>query len=212
MDVPVTPSAEASNVIPFKNGIQSSFELVPNLVRLLGVKDETTRSHVVRVHSLTQEWMSYLRSKWLLLEANIEVIEVAALLHDIGKVGVLDEVLQKRDSLTRIERDHLEQHSDIGYQLVRDFPGMAQIAEAIRHHHERWDGAGYPLGLRENQIPIASRIIAIVDAYDAIVSERPYKKAESTQVAMKEIEKEAGRQFCPQLAPLFIQFMHARNS
>lgn len=186
--------------------------LVPNLLQLLNVKDQQTQEHVNRVHKLTQEWVTFLRSQWLLLDANIDAIEVAAVLHDIGKVGILDEVLLKKDTLTELERMHLEQHPDIGYQMIRDFQGMSEVAEIIRHHHERWDGHGYPLGLREKQIPEASRIIAIVDAYDAITTDRPYRKARSAQVALSEIAKEAGQQFCPTFAPLFVQFMHARNN
>ena len=211
MDALALIDQNSGTVIPFAPN-RTHEEFIPTLLSLLQSKDAGTRAHVGRVHELTAEWITYLRGRWELLDANIEVIEIAAVLHDVGKVAVLDEVLMKKTSLTEVERDHLEQHSEIGYQMLRDCPGMDEVAEAVRHHHERWDGGGYPLGLRERQIPLASRMIAIVDAYDAIVSERPYKSARPPSEAINEISQEAGRQFCPTLATQFIQFMYARNT
>ena len=207
---PSTLSTPKSAPVSRPTAVNSDF--VPALLQLLAIKDTQTRDHVNRVRTLMREWITYLQRQWILTDANVEMIEIAALLHDVGKVGVLDEILLKSEMLSEQERQHLEQHSELGYQMIRDYPGLAEIAEVIRYHHERWDGGGYPLGLRENQIPVASRLIAIVDTYDAITSDRPYQKARSEAVALAEIAKEAGRQFCPTFAAHFVQFMHARNT
>lgn len=189
-----------------------SFDLVQNLVQLISLKDKNTLEHSNRVYTLTREWSTYMRKKWQWIDLDVSALELAALLHDVGKVGVLDEVLHKQEALTSIERDHLEQHAEIGYQLIRDYPGIEDVCGGVRHHHERWDGRGYPLGLKEAKIPKIARIISIVDAYDAITSDRPYRARRTHEEAMREIEKGAGRQFCPELAREFALFMHSQNT
>ena len=191
---------------------EKSFDLVQNLVQLISLKDQNTLNHSNRVYALTRAWSHYMRSKWQWLDIDVSALELAGLLHDVGKVGVLDEVLHKAGALTSTERDHIELHSEIGYQLVSGYQGIQDIAEGVRHHHERWDGRGYPLGLKETQTPKIAQIISIVDAYDAITSDRPYRKKRSHEVAMQEIEKEAGRQFNPELAQDFALFMHSQNT
>jgi putative nucleotidyltransferase with HDIG domain len=191
---------------------EKSFDLVQNLIQIISLKDKNTLEHSNRVYSLTREWATYMRSRWSWTDLDVSALELAALLHDVGKVGVLDEILQKPGALTPVERDHLEQHSEIGYQMIRDFPGISDIAIGVRHHHERWDGRGYPLGLKDTKIPTISRIINIVDAFDAITSDRPYRKGRSQNEAILELQKEAGRQFDPALVNEFIGFLHARNT
>ncbi len=191
---------------------EKAFDLVQNLVQLISLKDKKTLEHSNRVYALTRQWSTYMRSKWQWTDIDVSALELASLLHDVGKVGVLDEVLQKPDALTSIERDHLEQHSEIGYQLIRDYPGINDIAQGVRHHDERWDGRGYPLGLKDVKIPKIAQIIAIVDTYDAITSDRPYRAKRTHEEAMREIEKEAGRQFSPECASDFALFMHSQNT
>ena len=205
---PSTSAAEIAQIIQR----EKSFDLVQNLVQLISLKDTKTLEHSNRVYALTREWSTYMRSKWQWTDIDVAALELASLLHDVGKVGVLDEVLHKPAALTSIERDHLEQHSEIGYQLIRDFPGINDIAQGVRFHHERWDGRGYPLGLQGTKIPKIAQIIAIVDTYDAITSDRPYRQGRSHEVAMAEISKEAGRQFSPAMAQDFARFMHSRNT
>ena len=196
-------------VTPVKR--ERSLDRLQTLIQIISYKDQGTLQHSNRVYELTREWASYMRRRWEWIEMDLEALETAALLHDVGKIGVLDEVLLKPGSLTPAERDHLEQHAEIGYQMIRDYPGIQDIAMGVRHHHERWDGKGYPLGLKEKQIPAFAQIIAIVDAFDAMTSQRPYRSPLSEVGALKEIEKEAGRQFAPQYAAQFAQFMRARN-
>ena len=202
------PAPNATNI----TDRERSFDLAQNLIRLISLKDKNTLEHSNRVYTLTREWATYMRAKWTWTDLDIAALELAALLHDVGKVGVLDDILQKVTALTSVERDHLELHPEIGYQLVRELPGIQDIALGIRHHHERWDGRGYPLGLKESQIPIISQIISVVDAYDAITSDRPYRTARSHAVGLAEITKEAGRQFAPAIAEEFIQFMYSRST
>ena len=197
---------------PTTHRVESLNDVVTSLVRLMALKDKATLQHSHRVYDLTQEWATYLRSRWGGLDFELEALEIAALLHDIGKIGILDEVLLKEESLSPSERDHMQQHSEIGYQMIRDYPRISSVAMGIRHHHERWDGKGYPLGLKEKQIPVIAQMICLVDAYDAMTSDRPYKKARSHEEALQEISNEAGRQFSPDLARVFIEFMHARNT
>lgn len=191
---------------------EKSFDLAQSLIQLLSIKDRNTLEHSNRVYQLTRDWSSAMRAKWKWLDLDVGALELSSLLHDIGKVGVLDEILHKSTPLSVMERDHLEQHAEIGYQMIRDYPGIHDLALGVRHHHERWDGRGYPLALRENQIPKISQIIAIVDTYDAITSDRPYRKARTHSEALAEIAKEAGRQFNPELVQEFITFMHGQNT
>jgi HD-GYP domain-containing protein (c-di-GMP phosphodiesterase class II) len=199
------------NPIPSNGAATSTADLAISLLKVVALKDKATHEHSHRVYQLTREWADHMKSRSLWGHMNFTALETAALLHDVGKIGVLDQILLKPDALDPVERQALEQHSEIGYQMVRDFPGLNDVASGIRHHHERYDGRGYPLGIKGTQIPIISRVIAIVDAYDAITSDRPYRKARSMSVAVDVIQKEAGTQFCPELVSSFVQFMMARN-
>lgn len=127
--------------------------------------------------------------------------------HDIGKIGVSKAILQKEGSLNKEEWTSLKRHSEIGYNIFKEFNDMKEIDELILNHHERWDGNGYPGILNGEKIPVAARIFAIVDAYEAMVNDRPYKKRMTNIEALHEILKEAGKQFDPVLANIFIRMM-----
>jgi HD-GYP domain-containing protein (c-di-GMP phosphodiesterase class II) len=131
-------------------------------------------------------------------------LSLLALLHDIGKLGIPDEILLKPGPLNAQEWEVMKNHSEKGYHIASSIPEMISIAQAILHHHEHWNGRGYPYGLQGEEIPLLSRIISIVDAFDVMTHDRPYHQAITPTDALKEIRSCAGSQFDPELARVFI--------
>jgi putative nucleotidyltransferase with HDIG domain len=131
-------------------------------------------------------------------------VRLAAFLHDIGKIGVSTELLLRPGALDPRERALVERHPEIGARLLEPLGMAAEVSGAIRHHHEWWDGRGYGDGLYGEQIPLVARIVAIADAYDAMTSERPYRRALAPEVVRKELDRYAGVQFDPILAKEFL--------
>jgi putative two-component system response regulator len=142
-------------------------------------------------------------------EADAERIEQASLLHDVGKIGLPDDILHKPGKLTPEERTVMQRHATIGADLLAGSPSpLLQAAEQIaRTHHERWDGGGYPAGLRGEDIPLPGRIAAICDVYDALLSERPYKAAWTVEAALGHVASQSGKHFDPALVQVFLAFM-----
>lgn len=136
-------------------------------------------------------------------EHEIEKIRVAALLHDVGKVGVPQDILEKPSSLTPAEWRSVVQHPRIGQVILEQATVLRDAVPIILHHHERFGGAGYPYGLRAQQIPLGARIVAIADAYDAMIQDRPYKNRISHEAAVEELRQHAGTQFDPELVEIF---------
>lgn len=135
--------------------------------------------------------------------SELSKIETATLLHDVGMIGIPDEVLYKKDELTSEERSQIQNHVNAGIKILNDIVLLKDVIPIIKHHHEFWNGQGYPAGISGDDIPVGSRIIAIVDAFDAMLSERPYRKAFSYQEALDELRKHSGIQFDPKLVELF---------
>lgn len=135
----------------------------------------------------------------------ISLMRIAGLMHDIGKIGIGDSILNNPGILTKDEWCELKRHSEIGYRILSSANEFSEIADYILEHHERWDGAGYPKGLNGKEISIHARIISIADSYDSMTSERPYTKALNKEEARKEIEINAGRQFDPEIARIFVE-------
>ncbi|MBB5233055.1 HD-GYP domain-containing protein [Deinococcus budaensis] len=136
----------------------------------------------------------------------VQAVRWGAALHDIGKARVPRAILQKPGPLDAHEFAVILRHPEWGVELLGRLPSLpAQTLDAVRHHHERWDGGGYPAGLRRCRIPLSARIVALADVYDALTSERPYKAAWSEADAARYLLREAGRQFDPHLAPLFVR-------
>jgi HD-GYP domain-containing protein (c-di-GMP phosphodiesterase class II)/HAMP domain-containing protein len=140
-------------------------------------------------------------------EDEIEGIRIGAILHDIGKIGIADSSLQKKGALTPQELEEMKRHPLIGFDILSGSRFLRASREIVRHHHERWDGTGYPDRLKGAEIPIAAQIVAIADAYDAMVTDRPYRNGMSTADAIKRIKEGAGSQFNPYLVDLFIEAM-----
>jgi HD-GYP domain-containing protein (c-di-GMP phosphodiesterase class II) len=141
----------------------------------------------------------------------VERIRTAALLHDIGKIGVPDEILHKPAALDKREWHVMRQHPVIGERILRAIPGMGRVAKIVRHEHERWDGGGYPDGLSGPAIPLGSRIILACDAYHAMTSNRPYRRAMSHTDAVAELSQNAGTQFDPEVGQALVGYLYGRR-
>lgn len=139
-----------------------------------------------------------------LSSVQIDELEVLAMLHDIGKIGIDDRILQKPGKLTEAEWDVMRTHPEIGFRIAHTVPELINIADYILAHHERWDGKGYPRGLAGEEIPLQARILSVVDAYDAMTQDRPYRKALSEAEAVEELAKNAGTQFDPAIVEIFL--------
>ena len=171
------------------------------LARSVEEKDEETEGHCHRLERLAIAT----GEKLDLSGDQLITLSYAAYLHDVGKVKVPDEILNKPGPLTDEEWVEMRKHPDYGAQMLEDKEFLHDAAKAVRAHHERYDGSGYPRGLSSNDIPIEARIIAVVDAYDAMVSDRPYRKALSKGTAIAEIRKNSGSQFDPQVVRAFLR-------
>ncbi len=134
-------------------------------------------------------------------------LELFATVHDIGKISIDQKILTKKEPLTDEEWMEIRKHPETGYRIANSSPGLSHVAEFILSHHEWWDGSGYPRGLAGNQIPLSSRILSVVDAYDAMTHDRSYKKARSTNEAIEEMKRFSGTQFDPQLVELFVNYV-----
>jgi putative nucleotidyltransferase with HDIG domain len=137
-------------------------------------------------------------------------IELGALFHDIGKIGIRDDVLNKNGRLTEAEYEHMKLHPIVAEQILSPIEELRPIVDIVKHEHERWDGKGYPDGLSGTQIPLGARLIAIADAWDSMVYDRVYRKAMSHEIALQEIEKNSGSQFCPDCVRVFCDLERAR--
>jgi len=182
--------------------------VVQALTRALAARDFITEGHAGRLQRLVASMAAAIG----IPEHKIADLCLLAQFHDIGKVGVSDRLLFKPGPLTPEERHEIEQHCSIGYRIALAAPDLAPIADWILKHHEWWNGGGYPLGLKGEEIPLECRILAIADAYDAMTSDRPYRKAITHEEAVKELERCAGSQFDPVLTPKFIQVLKTIKS
>ena len=174
--------------------------VIAALANAVEAKDATTELHCQRLAGLAHQ----LGMQIGLEPAALKGLVFGAILHDIGKIGVSDAILTKPGPLTPEEWAEMRQHPLIGERICEPLAAAAQFAPIVRHHHERWDGNGYPDGLRGEAIPLGARIVGLVDAYDVIVSDRPYRAARNPADAITEIHGEAGRQFDPALVKLFV--------
>ena len=182
--------------------IQTSFiKTIESLARTLEARDPETRDHSLRV----TEYAVRIAEEMALPPRDIENIRVAATLHDIGKIGIRERILDKEQSLRREEIEHIHRHPLIAAEILGPIDELKEIILLIEHHHENYNGTGYPEGRSGKDIPLGSRIIAVADAFDAITSTRPYREAMSEEFAVGEIKKNSGRQFDPRVAEAFLR-------
>jgi response regulator RpfG family c-di-GMP phosphodiesterase len=185
---------------------ESREDVLNALVVVSRFRDRETGDHLWRTRSYMRVILESLRGSQPFSRQGIETIAAASVLHDIGKIGIPDSILLKRGKLERDEMKIMETHTTLGanaiLETMRYLKGNGSLMyarEIAEYHHERWDGEGYPHGLRGTAIPFTARIMAVVDAYDALRSVRPYKEAYSHEVAMQTIESESGSHFDPEV-------------
>jgi putative two-component system response regulator len=189
--------------------IRASFlNAVTSLAHALEAKDNYTSGHSQRVADMSVA----IAEELSLPRDNIDRIRLAGLIHDIGKIGVREPVLNKPGRLTDEEFQHIKQHSGIGEHILTPIVDDEEILRMVRHHHERYDGRGYPDGLSREQIPLGARILAVADAYDAMRSERPYRAAMRIEIACAEIQSCKGSQFDPKVAEAFLRTQAVTSS
>ena len=172
------------------------------LAAVASVRDRETSAHAQRMVHLAEATARLLGRP----DEEVHLIRLAALLHDIGKLGIPDAILHKPGPLTEQEWAVMSRHPEIGRQILVQAGGIfVLLSRIVVAHHERWDGNGYPYGLTQDAIPLGARILAVVDAYDAMTSQRPYRQALSAADARGELERCAGSQFDPQVVAAFLQ-------
>ncbi len=177
-----------------------ALDTIHALNEALHAKDAYTGGHTGRV----EKYAIALAKAYGLSRQDIEIIKTAALLHDIGKIGIPDEILNKPGKLTRDEFELIQEHSTIGAKILGNVNSLKKVSNIIVQHHEKYDGSGYPGHLKGEQISIEASILMISDSYDAMTTDRPYRKALSKEVAISELEKYSGIQFHPLLTRTFI--------
>jgi putative two-component system response regulator len=180
---------------------KTNIQTVKVLAETIEAKDPYTRGHCTRVRSLSLETARALG----LGKVQVETLEYAALLHDIGKIGISEALLFKKGPLTEEERATFRLHPVIGENILKEVEFFREILPVVRHHHEWYNGKGYPDGSRGKDVEILSRIVSIADAFDAMTSNRPYRKALKLETALKELNRGAGTQFDPDIVEIFMK-------
>ena len=181
----------------------SFFNSLKSLALALEAKDKYTSGHSQRVADIAVS----IAKKLNMTSKEIEQLRFASLVHDIGKIGIKESVMNKEGGLTDDEYEYISTHSMIGENILTPVIEDKEILKMVRHHHERYDGRGYPDGLPAQQIPLGARIVAVADMVDAMTSDRPYRKSVSREMASNELKRHASTQFDPQIVDAFIETM-----
>jgi diguanylate cyclase (GGDEF)-like protein len=179
----------------------TTFDVLQGLVLAIDRKDRYTKLHSEDVAA----YALFLAKRMGQPKEMLASLRMAALLHDVGKIGIPDDILRKPGRLTPYEYEIVKQHVALGDLIVRDVPDVEHIREGVRYHHERWDGQGYMVGLAGENIPLIARILAVADAYSAMTTSRPYRKAMSEELALDELRASAGSQLDSQLVDAFVR-------
>ena len=177
------------------------------LAAAIDAKDHYTWGHISRVTDLSLMIAKVFKQKNIKAvdDKFLEHLYIAGLLHDIGKIGIPESILNKEEKLTDEERRLIKEHSLIGVKILEPIQELGDAILGVKYHHERYDGAGYPEGLKGNQIPLIASIISVADAFDAMITDRPYRRALSKEKAIEEIKSLGGQQFEPQVASVMVE-------
>jgi len=177
------------------------------LAAAIEAKDHYTHGHTTRVTSLSFEIAKRMKEKsgYSLDEKFFENLHIGSLLHDIGKIGVPEHILNKRGPLTVGERNRIKEHPLIGVNILKPIKELEAAISGVKYHHERFDGNGYPEGLKGQEIPLEASIIAVADSFDAMSTNRPYRLSLNKEQAINEIKRLSGRQFCPKVSEVFLE-------
>ncbi len=195
--------------VHLSNQMRSTYmEYTNALVKAVDAKDPFTKEHSQNVSSTAVE----IAAGMGLPDSDVEVIKYAGLLHDVGKIAVSQEILVKKEPLTHEEYDLLKKHPVIGVNILKDIRFLEKEIPLILHHHERFDGKGYPHGLKGREIPVGARIIAVADAYDAMTSGRGYKDKVSIGKTVAELKRGSGTQFAPDVVEVFIKMLEKKET
>lgn len=191
--------------VPVDEAIQtiSSYSALDELINTIQNKDHYTKRHAEE----TTKYALLLGEAMSVSNETMDALRLAGLLHDVGKIGVPDHIVSKPGKLTPEEYEVMKSHVTISALIINGLPNLQDILDAVAYHHERWDGTGYPQGLRGEKIPFLGRVLAIADAYSAMTMGRPYRAAKSIEDALAEILDKAGTQFDPSLAKTFVEAM-----
>ena len=186
--------------------LDNAVAVLDSLARLVEARDETTGDHCDRLIRLANAFGTYLG----LPRSDVWALARGGVLHDVGKVGIPDDILLKKGRLTESEWEIMRSHPVIGAELLAPLRTMSRVVPIVRHHHERWDGGGYPDGLAQEKIPLLARVFQLLDAFDALTSERPYKVAFTVQESLEILSKEREEgKWDPLLLDRFIEFINA---
>jgi HD-GYP domain-containing protein (c-di-GMP phosphodiesterase class II) len=200
-------SIMAENIGLYQSIEKFYLELVQTLARIIDAKDSYTGDHAVRA----RERAVRLAKKLNVPEQIIKNIEYAALLHDMGKIGIDEKIITKPGKLTDDEYSQMKKHPEIAYQILSPIEFLSPVAKIILYHHEWFNGMGYPDGIKGDEIPLGSRIVSVIDAWDAMTSDRPYRKALKREDAIEELKKGSGKQFDPKVVDAFFKLLEEED-
>jgi diguanylate cyclase (GGDEF)-like protein/putative nucleotidyltransferase with HDIG domain len=186
-----------------KRANQSLIEAVFAFAKTMDYKDHETAKH----SEITVRYATEIAEALGLVREDVELIKQACILHDLGKIGISEQILSKKSKLTVEEFEEIKKHPQIGVDIIRPIYFLHNIIPIMLYHHEKWDGTGYPKGLKGDKIPIGARIVAVADVFQALTSERPYRQAYSQQEAINIIKEGSGTQFDPMIVELFLQLL-----
>ena len=182
-------------------------ESIYGFANAIEARDHYTGEHAEEMVSIVRE----ICEEMALSKQEIVNLEHAAVLHDLGKIGIDDKILRKKGKLTKREYDQIKKHPSIGAEILRPIHFLKEVIPLILYHHERFDGKGYGFGLKGNEIPLGAKILAIADVYQALISDRPYRKAYSKREALKIIKNDSGKKFDPSVVEAFIRSGETKN-